>query len=303
MNKDIFYYQINSYKSFIIELVDKKIDSKYYIEEKIATGGHSLVFNVRNNQDEHFAMKLFFKDTIEDISDELECMKIITVSGNERFFTTLLDYGTLDIKIKMVEHKTQKSSAQTVKTVPYLITSLAKGDLPSFICEKKSSITFLNKLNMSLNLVEALAILHEKNLIHRDIKPENILQNGDSLILSDFGLSIQTINSKKRIRIEGPRYWPTPEHLNPCKEQSKATQATDVFQLACILYYVFTGIYPLGYWESNDIFGNDILDLKMKKKKELLKGVLHTALHYDNESRFQNGMELHKAFINILELD
>lgn len=300
MKMSKYYYNLNKYNSLEIVFKEKKIANKYYIEEQIGTGGHSIVFKVRDKDDKNYALKLFFKDAPSEVEKELELLKSISVKGNEQFFTTLLDSGTTKIEKEKVCRKTGTVKSSSCDEVIFMITCLATDDLVSFVCKNKDVITFNQKIEMSLNLVNALSKLHSKNLIHRDIKPENILKIGDSLILSDFGLSVNSESVREKIRIEGPKYWPSPEYLNPCKDKAIATKSTDVFHMACILQYLFTGVYPLGFWNESNIFGADNLTVEMKKKKRLIKALIETALHYDIDYRFKDGIEFYENFERIV---
>lgn len=301
MDNTKFDYNLSKDFSLEITFCEKKIAGKYYIEEQVGTGGHSIVFKVRDKDDKNYAMKLFFKDSESEVKKELDLLKSISEKGNEKFFTTLIDSGNTKINKKKICRKTSEIKYTRTDDVTFLITILADDDLVSFVCKNKDSITFNQKIAMSLNLVNALSKLHTKDLIHRDIKPENVLQVGESLILSDFGLSIDSKSAKSKIRIEGPKYWPSPEYLNPCKDQAIATKSTDVFHLACILQYLFTGIYPLGFWNESNIFDSEAdLSKEMKKKKRLIKALIETALHYDIDYRFEDGIEFYNNFEKII---
>ena len=53
-----------------------------------------------------------------------------------------------------------------------------------------SSLTDLQKLKCSIELISAVQNLHDKKILHRDIKPDNIFLTNDlSTILADFGFS------------------------------------------------------------------------------------------------------------------
>jgi len=89
-------------------------------------------------------------------------------------------------------------------------------------------------------LATALAYLHENNIKHRDIKPQNILVEKASVLLTDFGLSHETIDTTSGSRPGTPRYQ-SPE----VADMQKRNATTDVWSLGCVFLEMLTTL--LGY--------------------------------------------------------
>lgn len=70
----------------------------------------------------------------------------------------------------------------------------------------------LNEITeLTLEMINILAGVHEENVLHQDIKPHNIMRSQQGkLYLVDFGLSRMASNNKHTVNISGfvgtPRY-------------------------------------------------------------------------------------------------
>ena len=91
-------------------------------------------------------------------------------------------------------------------------------------------------------LADALAALHERNVIHRDVKPKNIFVADDGrLVLGDFGVVIPSEDAEALTGIEPAhsRDW-VPDWVR-FGEERHYTAAVDAYALAKVIYYLLTG--------------------------------------------------------------
>src|SRR5258707_4523004 len=86
-------------------------------------------------------------------------------------------------------------------------------------------------LQLGLILADALAHLHEANLIHRDIKPSNIIFVQGIPKLADIGLVTQIVVDPKDISYLGTRGYIAPE--------GPGTPLADIYSLGKVLYEAF----------------------------------------------------------------
>jgi len=95
------------------------------------------------------------------------------------------------------------------------------------------------------SLIEAVAYLHENDIIHRDIKPENVLFESDekgcsSVKLIDFGLSrIHGLNDRDMCNKVG-----TPYYMSPGVLQGKYDRSCDLWSIGVMAYILLCGYPP-----------------------------------------------------------
>jgi len=105
----------------------------------------------------------------------------------------------------------------------------------------------------TIQVMEGLKYLHNKDIVHRDLKCANILVNTEGQVkLSDFGsstklqsISVSTSDVNSQIsessvtdrEIKGSPYWMAPEVVNGLG----AGKPSDVWSLGCCIIEMITG--------------------------------------------------------------
>lgn len=94
-------------------------------------------------------------------------------------------------------------------------------------------------LNISEQLLEAVAYAHRNRVIHCDIKPENIILFPNHRIrLTDFGIAKV---AQKTIRGSGTG---TVGYMAPEQAMGKPSMRSDVFSIGLTMYRMFSGRWP-----------------------------------------------------------
>jgi eukaryotic-like serine/threonine-protein kinase len=135
----------------------------------------------------------------------------------------------------------------------------------------RQQLSYDQKHHLLVQLLKALNVAHQNNIIHRDIKPENILVNTNyDLKIADFGLAI-ILNENaltNKASIVG-----TPGYMSP--EQIRGDNLSiqsDIFSAGLVALEVFTGSNPFIGKNINETI-NNILSIKEEKIDELISGL------------------------------
>lgn len=282
------FVNINKKRYEFDNLISTNSDHIYKFSKFIASGGNSVVYEVLDEREEKvYALKfLKFLNQKEEFDKEIELMQQFSAPGYIDNFITLHETGNL------VGHETTKGRKRnrTGKTIdiPFFIMDRADDQtIKDFLCQEKLSEKDEQEIFPYIQkLAESLKLIHEKDYVHRDIKPKNILMQGTVPKIADFGLMVK---ENECLAKKAPKFWPTPEYISLCDESEHCShKQTDVFQLGCIFYFLYTGQYPIGIFNINDISGYK------------MESVIKKMLSYDKGNRYRDGNELYSDIMKQL---
>jgi len=252
----------------------------YEIQDRISSGGNAVVYQCQHSiTGVTYAIKIQLTDGRKMKDRFIQEVKLIRSIEHEQL-VKYIDEGAVD------GETTNKNNKVTIKILDFLIMELAEKNLSDYIKYDQPKIQYADYIGQFKGLALALAALHDK-AIHRDIKPENILINGETWLLSDFGLckynypdgpEISSPNEKI-----GPRYWMSPESLNSTiGNTDDISKQSDVYQLCSIYWYVVTGRIPVGVVCEEDWRG-----------PSHLFEVIYNSLSHDPKKRPKDGKDLY----------
>lgn len=99
------------------------------------------------------------------------------------------------------------------------------------------------------DIADALHHAHQRGIVHRDVKPSNLMiDSNDNIVLMDLGIArlvdpeIESgvALTKARHALGTPQYMPPEQWV----DAHDVTAASDVYSLACTLYYALAGATP-----------------------------------------------------------
>jgi hypothetical protein len=126
----------------------------------------------------------------------------------------------------------------------WIVLELVDGSDVAARLRESGPLTPSETVEIAIQLAEALAYAHSRDVLHRDVKPANVLLSADgSAKLTDFGIAklIEQDGGGTRtgIAVGSPRYM-SPEQLRGTPLDAR----TDIYSLGITLYEMLTGHVP-----------------------------------------------------------
>ncbi len=143
-------------------------------------------------------------------------------------------------------------AGSTTNGRPYFVMELVRG-LPLNEYCAKHKVTVRTRLQLFVQVCDAVHHAHQKGIIHRDIKPSNVLvtvpEERPVPKIIDFGVMKATAArlSERTVFTEQGQLIGTPEYMSPEQAEMSGLDVdtrTDVYSLGVMLYELLTGVLP-----------------------------------------------------------
>lgn len=257
-------------------------DERYQILSKLGHGGMGMVFKARHLEgDRLVALKVIHASLVGDEENEARFLREAQVL-----------YKLSHPNIPVFYHLGKAEDNL------YIAMELLDGVLLRKLISD-NGLGVERAIKIGIQICSALEAAHQQNIVHRDLKPENIFlqehPHPEFVKVLDFGLARiipETGNTIQKLTqtglLIGSVAYMSPEQ---CMGR-KATPASDIYSLACLLYEASTG---------NQLFHADnpvgLLHKQINEKPEFgalckqqsgyqLMEVLEVALEKDSAKRF-----------------
>ncbi|MGD2089622.1 MAG: serine/threonine-protein kinase [Candidatus Aminicenantes bacterium] len=130
--------------------------------------------------------------------------------------------------------------------IPYIIMEYVEGVPLSQLLKNQKPLKLETAAAISVDILDALKAIHQKDIIHRDIKPSNIMieKGTDKATIIDFGLAKDILEGTHMTSAGlamGTFLYMSPEQF---ADSSKVGPGTDIYSFGVILYEMLTGKPP-----------------------------------------------------------
>lgn len=208
----------------------------YRLVKQIGEGGFGVVFLA---EQEHPVRR---KLALKIIKLGMDTRQVVARFEQERQALALMDHPNI---ARVFDAGATKSGR------PFFVMELCSGESITAFCDThRLSIT--QRLELFVQVCNAVQHAHQKGLIHRDIKPSNILvssQYGKPLAkIIDFGIAkaMEKSLTEQTFITEHHQFIGTLEYMSPEQAQGSPDIDTraDIYSLGVLLYALLTGSTP-----------------------------------------------------------
>ena len=209
----------------------------YKLLQQIGEGGMGVVFMAEQTEpiQRTVALKI--------IKPGMDTRQVIARFEAERQAVAMMDHPNI---AKVLDAGTTDSGR------PYFVMELVKGVPITKYCDEKH-LPLRARLELFMQVCQAVQHAHQKGIIHRDIKPNNVLvaeyDNHAVPKVIDFGVAKATAQrlTERTMFTEFGQVLGTMEYMSP--EQSKFNQLdidtrSDIYSLGVLLYELLAGSTP-----------------------------------------------------------
>lgn len=210
------------------------IDRRYVINTILGQGGMGVVYHAKD--------RLFNKDiALKQVLTEADDSDFSSSYGIEDYRMLLAREFKLSASLRHPNIVDVLEYGFDLDNIPYYTMELL--DKPQNILEYALLQPISVRLELIIQLLNAISYLHRRGIVHRDLKPANVLMENGQVKVLDFGLSIMqdhTITGDNDDLAAGTLAYIAPEILMG----SSPKVTTDLYAIGIMGYEMIAGEHP-----------------------------------------------------------
>ena len=221
----------------VTELGPPSINGRYRLVQKIGEGGFGTVYLAQQ------LAPVQRQVAVKILKLGMDTRQVVARFELERQALAMMDHPNI---AKVFDAGAIESGR------PYFVMELVRGVTITRYC-KKNQLSIRQRLELFVDVCQAVQHAHQKGIVHRDLKPSNILVAGQESTpipkVIDFGIAKATqqeVTDHTALTLEH-HLLGTPAYLSP--EQAAASNSdidtrSDIYSLGVLLYELLTGSTP-----------------------------------------------------------
>ena len=299
----------------------------YTVMEKIGSGGFATVYRVEKKNPSgiytralkhiSFPSEQRYQSVLNSMNGDYEQADAYFTKTISSFFNEIeiMDgFSRAGVKniVAYYENDIQKQESPRHYDVYILMELLTS--LPKYL--RTHSFTVWEVFRLAYDVLAALEVCHQRNIIHRDIKGDNIfVDDGGIFKIGDFGVS-RTLDSTSHVKsIKG-----TPNYIAPEVHMGKPyDKSVDFYSLGIVLYRLlndfrnpFMPMFPAAYTSEDE---DRAFECRMKGEtpplprnaqnplgEAVVKALLPAGQRYDSAEEFRKALKQAEDELSDMEL-
>ncbi|MEA5011291.1 MAG: Stk1 family PASTA domain-containing Ser/Thr kinase [Angelakisella sp.] len=263
-------------------LLGKRLEGRYLIEELIGVGGMANVYKAFDTAEQRPVAIKMLRDEYVDNEDFLRRFR------NESKAIYSLNHPNI-VKIFDVILTTKN---------PVIVMEYVDGITLKDYIEKKGVVGVRSAIALTMQLLLALQHAHENGIVHRDVKPQNIMVLADGTIkVMDFGIARFAMSQSRTItdRAIGSVHYISPEQA---RGDGVLDTRADIYSVGVILFEMITGRLPFEADTPVSVALKQIQDKPMRPRSlnpnlpQGLEDITIKAMAKNPDLRYQNAGEM-----------
>ena len=254
----------------------------YKLLEQIGEGGFGVVYMAEQSHPVHRRVAL------KVLKPGMDTRQVIARFEAERQALALMDHPNIARVF---------DGGETASGRPFFVMELVRGVPITQYCDE-NELPLRDRLQLFVDVCQAVQHAHQKGVIHRDLKPSNVLItfHDDKAVVKviDFGIAKATGQrlTEKTLFTNFSQMIGTPLYMSPEQAQMSGLDVdtrSDIYSLGVLLYELLTGTTPFdkerfktaAYDEIRRIIGEEEPPKPSTRISTPGKAVMRTSRHSD----------------------
>ncbi len=277
------------------DMLDRVFDRKYRVTRLLGEGGMGTVYEAEHEV-------IHRKVAVKVMHAEYSKVPEITT----RFIREAQAASAIGHPNIVEIHDVGREDDDTV----FIVMELLEGRSLKDVIEEDGRLESDFAVFVALQVLSALVVAHDLDIIHRDMKPDNIFvttnaEGQQEIKLLDFGIAkIQGDMEGDQGLTKTGTVLGTPSYMSPEQARGKdIDHRIDIWAVGVILYEMLSGYLPYSGNSYNEIIGEILMETAIPLKQiepDLPRGLLvavDKAMSKNRDHRFENAADMIRSLM------